>query len=94
MDPVAKPPFLSGDQAATGFNQIFQKGRSTDLLDLSWPCYFKKSHRFFFSFFHVLVVSQVVVSFGRHFQDFAEGDAGIVIGSDAEAQSCQVGDRR
>ena len=34
--------------------------------------------------------SQVVVLEGRHFQDFAAGDSGIVIRADAESQTCQV----
>lgn len=27
---------------------------------------------------------------GRHFQDFATGDSGVVIRSDVDAQTCQV----
>jgi len=33
---------------------------------------------------------KVVVLEGRHFQDFAAGDSGIVIRADAESQTCQV----
>ena len=52
-------------------------------------------------FFHILflvafvmkwrdVACQVAVLEGRHFQDFATGDSGVVIRSDVDAQTCQV----
>ena len=36
------------------------------------------------------VACQVAVLEGRHFQDFATGDSGVVIRSDVDAQTCQV----
>lgn len=53
----------------------------------------------FFSYFvfgcichegRIHVACQVAVLEGRHFQDFATGDSGVVIRSDVDAQTCQV----
>ena len=57
-----------------------------------WVCHF--FHILFFGRIchegSIHVACQVAVLEGRHFQDFATGDSGVVIRSDVDAQICQV----